>query len=105
MIKKSNEAKHREFKDVSFDVLATGAKSMVTKMNYKIGDNVPLHSHPNEQAGYVISGEYILEYEQLKETIKVGDSYCIPGNVEHALQVVVAGEVIDVFTPPREDYL
>jgi quercetin dioxygenase-like cupin family protein len=105
MIVKSNDSKHREFKGVEFDVLSTGDKSMVTKMNYKIGDKVPLHSHPNEQNGYVISGEYLIIYGQIKEFLKKGDSYSIPENVEHSWEVIIGGEVIDVFTPPRLDYL
>jgi hypothetical protein len=38
MITKKQNAKLRQFKGVSFDVLAVGKKSMVTKMKYKIGD-------------------------------------------------------------------
>ena len=105
MITKKENTKQRQFKGVSFDVLAVGEKSMLTKMNYKVGDKVPYHSHPNEQNGYVISGEYLIEYRQTKEIIKQGDSYSIPGNIEHSLKVIKAGEVIDVFTPPRKDYL
>ena len=33
------------------------------------------------------------------------DSYTIPGNVEHTIEIIEPGEVIDFFTPPREDYL
>jgi hypothetical protein len=51
MITKNENAKNKQFKGVSFDVLAVGQKSMVTRMNYKVGDIVPLHSHPNEQSG------------------------------------------------------
>lgn len=105
MIVKATDSKLRNFKGVDFEVLATGEKSMVTKMNYKIGNKVPLHSHTNEQSGYVISGEHILEYENIRLTLKCGDSYCIPENIEHGWEVLSAGEVIDVFTPPRLDYL
>lgn len=105
MITKKENAKQRQFKGVSFDVLATGKKSMITKMNYKIGDKVPLHSHPNEQSGYVISGEYELSIGQIKEILRPGDSYSIPENIEHSINVIKEGEVIDVFTPPRQDYL
>jgi|SRR3989304_3370319 len=105
MIVKSNDSKHREFKGVKFEVLATGDKSMVTKMNYKIGDKVPPHSHPNEQSGFIISGEYLIIYGQIKEILKKGDSYSIPENIEHSWEVIIGGEVIDVFTPPRLDYL
>ena len=105
MIVKSNESKHREFKGVKFEVLAIGDKSMVTKMNYKVGDKVPIHSHPNEQSGYVISGEYLIKYGKFNELLKKGDSYSIPENIEHSWEVITGGEVIDVFTPPRKDYL
>ncbi len=37
--------------------------------------------------------------------LETGDSYAIPGNVAHSFKVLEAGEVIDVFTPHREDYL
>ena len=105
MIIKSADSKKREFKGVKFEVLATGEKSMVTKMNYKIGDKVPVHSHPNEQSGYIVSGEYLIQYGGISEKLITGDSYCIPENVEHTWEVITGGEVIDVFTPPREDYL
>jgi quercetin dioxygenase-like cupin family protein len=41
-----------------------------------------------------------------KEYILVsGDTYAVPGNVPHSFEVIEAGEVVDVFTPQREDYL
>ena len=56
MIVKSGEGKINEFLGVTFDVLAVGEMSMVTKMNFKKGDIVPFHRHASEQSGYVISG-------------------------------------------------
>jgi quercetin dioxygenase-like cupin family protein len=105
MIVKKENAKNRQFKGVSFDVLAFGQKSMVTKMNYKVGNSVPLHSHPNEQSGYVISGKYKIHFQNFNEILNPGDSYSIPENIEHSWEVIEGGEVIDVFTPPRQDYL
>ncbi|MFA6199525.1 MAG: cupin domain-containing protein [Bacteroidales bacterium] len=105
MITRKQNVKPRQFKGVSFDVLAVGEKSMVTKMNYKIGDKVPPHAHPNEQSGYVISGKYRINYLEFDETLNSGDSYSIPENVVHSWEVFESGEVIDVFTPPRLDYL
>jgi len=78
---------------------------MVTKMNYKFGDNVPLHSHPNEQSGYVISGKYRIKYQNINEILNPGDSYSVPENVEHSWEVIEDGEVIDTFVPPRQEYL
>jgi len=105
MICKNEDGKNRVFKGVSFDLLAVGKKSMLSRMNYKKGDKVPFHSHLNEQAGFVISGKIRLRFGKYDEILKTGDSYVIPENVEHRVEVIEAGEVIDVFTPPRLDYL
>lgn len=66
MITKKENAKFYRFKGVSFDVLAVGEKSMVTKMSYRVGDKVPPHAHPNEQSGYVISGQYRIKYDDVE---------------------------------------
>ncbi len=105
MIVKSNESKERKFKGVNFELLASGQKSMITKMNYKKGDKVPIHNHPNEQAGFVISGKIRIQFKTFDQILTTGDSYVIAENINHSVEVIEAGEVIDIFTPPREEYL
>lgn len=105
MITKQKNAQKRTFLGVNFMLLSHGEKSMVTKMLYKITDNVPIHTHPNEQSGYVVSGKYRLKLNGHDEILEAGDSYTIPANVQHSLEILESGEVVDVFTPPREDYL
>jgi quercetin dioxygenase-like cupin family protein len=104
MIIKKEQAINKQFLGVDFVVLAIGEKSMVTKMLYKTTDNVPKHSHPNEQNGYVVSGKYRLKFNDFDEILQVGDSYSIPANIEHSIEIIEAGEIVDVFTPIREDY-
>jgi len=99
-----HDAQPRQLRGVSFELLATGDRSMVTKMLYPEGDRVAPHSHPNEQAGYVVSAHIRLTAAGETHDLRPGDSYVIPAEVEHSVEVVDAGEVIDVFTPPREDY-
>ncbi|MDE5619856.1 MAG: cupin domain-containing protein [Ruminococcus sp.] len=105
MITKKEEAKKRIFKGVSLDSMAVGDKSIVCKMNYVEGNCATLHQHPNEQSGYVISGRYRMTVDGQEYELKAGDSYAIPENVPHSFEVIEGGEVIDVFTPIREDYL
>ncbi|MCZ4065583.1 cupin domain-containing protein [Oxalobacter aliiformigenes] len=105
VVVKKEAAKKRIFKGVHLDSLAVGEKSMVCKMNYRDGDFATEHRHPHEQCGYVISGKYELTIKEEKWILVSGDSYAIPGNTPHSFQVLNAGEVIDVFTPHREDYL
>jgi len=92
MIIKSNQAQPRTCKGVAFDLLAIGAQSMVTKMRYAAGNQVPEHGHPNEQSGYVISGKYHVRFQGFDEVLHAGDSYSIPADVVHSLEVLEPGE-------------
>jgi len=105
MIVTSENAQRRSFLGVDFVLLSHGPESMVTKMLYKKEDNVPFHKHPNEQSGYVISGTYRIVFGNYDHVIGPGDSYSIPRDVEHRLEIIEPGEVLDVFSPPRKDYL
>ena len=105
MIVKSKDAKQRRFRGVSFDLLAVGPKSMVTRMNYTADSIVPFHQHPNEQSGYVISGKIRFKSADIDEILEPGDSYSIGENIAHSFEVIESGQVIDFFTPPRKDYL
>lgn len=105
MVTKKEDAKKRMFKGVSLDSLAVGEKSIVCKMNYAEGNFATLHKHPHEQSGYVISGKYRMTVDGKEYELQPGDSYAIPGNMLHSFEVIEGGEVIDVFTPIREDYL
>lgn len=103
VVKKENGVP-RQFLEVDFVVLSIGNDSMVAKMLYKDTDNVPFHKHPNEQSGYVISGKYILRFGGQAYELTTDDSYSIPANVEHSIEIIEPGEVLDVFTPIRQDY-
>jgi quercetin dioxygenase-like cupin family protein len=104
-ILKANQAERRRFEGVAFERLVVGSKSMVTRMCYEKGNLVPEHSHPNEQSGYVISGRYRLRCEGLDEILEPGDSYCIPAGASHSIEALESGDVVDVFIPPRADFL
>lgn len=104
-IVKKEDAISRQFLGVDFVVLSIGEDTMVTKMLYKATDNVPFHRHPNEQSGYVISGSYKLKFGGQEYSLSSGDTYSIPANAEHSIEIIEAGEVVDVFSPMRQDYL
>ena len=103
MIVRATDGVRRQFKGATFDVLATGEHMMVTRMRYQAGDHVPPHQHPNEQAGYVTSGKYRIRFGDYDEVLQAGDTCAIPMDVQHTIDALEAGEVIDVFSPPRED--
>lgn len=105
MIVRNEEAQARSFLGIDFHLLARGERSMVTRMNYRDGDSAPAHAHPNEQSGYVVSGKIRMIFGDFDQVLGPGDSYSIPAGVEHRVEVIQGGEVLDFFVPPREDYL
>jgi quercetin dioxygenase-like cupin family protein len=62
------------------------------------------HSHPHHQLVYVISGSVRVDVAGKVFDAYAGDSFIIDGNVEHQASALEPSEVIDVFTPTREDY-
>ncbi len=104
IVKKENVTR-KQFLGVDFVVLSIGKSTMVTKMLYKLTDFVPFHKHPNEQSGYVISGKYKLKFDGKEYTLTEGDTYSIPADIEHSIEIIEAGEVVDVFSPIRLDYI
>lgn len=65
---------------------------------------VPEHSHMNDQVGYVIFGKIELTIGDMVHVCAPGDSYAIPGGVAHQAHAIIDSLVIDVFSPPRNDY-
>jgi quercetin dioxygenase-like cupin family protein len=62
------------------------------------------HSHPHEQMVYVVSGHLTFQHPGGVFEAKAGDSFLVAGNVEHQASALEDSEILDVFTPYREDY-
>jgi quercetin dioxygenase-like cupin family protein len=62
------------------------------------------HSHPHEQMVYVVSGHISFKHPGGVFEAKGGDSFLVAGNVEHQASALEDSEILDVFTPYREDY-
>jgi quercetin dioxygenase-like cupin family protein len=67
--------------------LGTTASAQVVEVRAKAGVVVPLHKHPNEQVGYVVSGEMELTIAGVPYLCQPGDSYAIPGNASTVLSL------------------
>ncbi len=100
------DAQPREFLGIPFDLLATGDRLMITRMRYQTGMAVATraHEHEHEQGGYIISGRCRQTAAGVVTNLGPGDSYVIAGGIQHTIDVLEGGHVIDVFPPPRVDY-
>ena len=65
----------------------------------------PFHSHPHEQTGYLIKGSIRLSIGTESYNAQAGDSWCIPGGIEHGAEILEDSIAIEVFSPVRNDYL
>jgi quercetin dioxygenase-like cupin family protein len=62
------------------------------------------HSHPHEQLVFVVKGHIRFEYSGGNFEARTGDSFLVPGGVEHQASAYEDCEVLDIFTPMRQDY-
>jgi len=69
------------------------------------GAVIPLHRHPHEQTGYLVSGRILFTVDGQKQEAEAGDSWCIPPDVEHGAEAREDSLIVEVFSPVREDYL
>lgn len=80
-------------------------KMMMSVVKLEPGAEVFEHSHPHEQVGMIVSGKATFWIGDEEKTLGPGELYRIPGGVKHkvlALDELVT--VLDLFSPPREEY-
>jgi quercetin dioxygenase-like cupin family protein len=109
-------AQHRRWSDLPAErlkggmsrQLVTGERLMIAHVHYRAGDEVPLHAHDNEQITYVLHGalHFWLGGEGEREfAVRAGELVVIPANLPHRASAIEDTLGVDVFNPPREDWL
>jgi len=90
---------------IDLKTLVYGEKTLMTEFLLNKGSQLPRHAHPHEQTGYLVSGHILLSIGAELHNVLPGDSWCIPGDVEHGAEILEDSIAIEVFAPVREDYL
>ncbi len=88
--------------------LITADRMMLTHVYLEKGCVVPQHSHENEQLTYVLSGAlhfWIGEDGTEEVTVRAGEVLVIPSNVVHKAEALEDTLDVDIFSPPRQDWL
>jgi quercetin dioxygenase-like cupin family protein len=88
--------------------LVTGDRMMLAHVYLKKGNLVPRHQHENEQLTYVVNGAlhfWIGEDESEEVTVRAGEVLHLPSWVWHKAEALEDTLDVDVFSPPREDWL
>ena len=88
--------------------IINGDRMMLTHVYLDKGAVVPLHSHENEQLTYVLEGAlrfWIGGEESEPIDIRAGEVLHIPSNVPHKAEALEDTLDVDIFSPPRQDWL
>jgi quercetin dioxygenase-like cupin family protein len=88
--------------------LITGDRMMLAHVYLKKGAIVPKHSHENEQITYILEGalKFWIGEDQSEEVIvRAGEVLHIPSNVFHMAEALEDTLDVDIFDPPRQDWL
>jgi quercetin dioxygenase-like cupin family protein len=85
-------------------VLTYSDQLMLVRHRFEKGWTGAPHSHPHHQLVYVLSGSIRIVAGGEEAIANTGDSFIVDGNVEHQAFALEDTEVLDVFTPHREDY-
>ncbi len=107
------QLKHTNWKDVALEHLnalidrqmVVGEKMMLARVLMKKGAHVPEHHHHNEQVTYILEGALKFAIDGKEIVVRAGEVLCIPPNMPHEAWAVEDTVDLDVFMPPREDWL
>jgi quercetin dioxygenase-like cupin family protein len=100
-----NQVQREPLNDKIDREMVVGDKVMLARVFIKKGGHVPEHHHHNEQVTYILEGALKFAIDGKEVVVKAGEVLCIPANMPHEAWALEDTLDLDVFTPPREDWL
>ena len=96
-----------EVTDVIFRKVISGERAMLAQIFLEKGAVVPMHSHENEQITCLLEGalKFWIGEEKRELILRAGEVLHIPSNVPHQAEAIEDCVDLDVFSPPRQDWL
>jgi quercetin dioxygenase-like cupin family protein len=88
--------------------LVTGERMMIAHVHLNKGVHVPRHSHENEQLTYILEGALQFWFganDEQELLVRAGEVIVIPSNLPHRALALEDTLDVDVFCPPRQDWL
>jgi quercetin dioxygenase-like cupin family protein len=83
----------------------SGQKGMLARLILRTGCVVPLHSHENEQITYILKGALKFTLQGKDIVVHAGEILIIPANVPHSAEALEDTVDLDLFCPPRADWI
>ena len=82
-----------------------GQNIMLARVYLKKGCVVPEHSHHNEQLTYILEGALKFWIDGKEIVVRAGEVLTIPRNMPHKAEALEDTVDLDVFNPPRADWI
>ena len=82
-----------------------GQNVTVARIRLRRGAVVPMHSHPNEQISMLESGAMRFVISGEERILRAGDAVVIPPDAPHMVEALEDSLAVDLFSPPREDWI
>ena len=109
----SKEPRHTRWHDVALEPikelidrqLIVGDNIMIARVLLKKGAFVPMHSHLNEQVTYILEGALKFSIQGKETVVAAGEVLTIPAGIPHEAVALEDTVDLDVFTPPRLDWM
>lgn len=86
-------------------IMGYDATIMTVKVEFAKGAMGYAHTHPHVQTTYVASGVFEFRVGSNTRIVRSGDALYMEPHVEHGVQCIEAGVLIDTFSPCRQDFL
>jgi quercetin dioxygenase-like cupin family protein len=85
--------------------MTAGDRMMLVEVQLQDRAVVPMHTHPHEQTGYLVSGRLRLQLgdDEVRD-LSPGDAWMIPGGLPHEATALEPCVIVDIFSPPRDEY-
>lgn len=98
------EQKHAIFPGVNAQFFV-GDELMVMRVTIAKGETAPTHSHRHEQMSVILQGQVNFTVGEETMALSIGDVVSIPGHIPHSVTALEDAELIEIFTPVREDFV
>jgi len=107
------ESKHHRWVDIKSEPMnplitrqyVVGTNVMLARIVLKKGAHVPMHHHVHEQISHVVEGALSFLVDGREVAVRAGEILSIPPDVPHEVVALEDSVALDIFNPPRQDWI
>ncbi|HDI60861.1 MAG TPA: cupin domain-containing protein [Desulfobacteraceae bacterium] len=103
--RRSKNGYRRVLDGIELKTLVHGERTLMAEFSLAAGALLPVHRHPHEQTGYLVSGRLRLTVGEETFEAGPGDAWTVPSYIPHGGEALADTVAVEVFSPVREDYL